>query len=245
MSQQSLPPEIPLPFQLSRMITSLWVPQAIYTAAALGVADALADGPRARATRRGPSAPIPARCIGSCARSSPWSCARSPTTAPSRSPRSAPACAPDAATPCARGRCSWAARCAGDRGADSSSACAPASRAAARRLASTFDPRDAPGGGGRLRPVDGRAHRHLAARSPGLRLLRHPHAGRRRRRLRRAAAADPAAVPRHARHRLRPAALPRGCAPRLREDAASPTAASSSAAASSKRSRPRAPTPTS
>jgi len=39
-------PDIPLPFQLSRMITSLWVPQAIYAAAALGIADVLADGPR-------------------------------------------------------------------------------------------------------------------------------------------------------------------------------------------------------
>jgi SAM-dependent methyltransferase len=37
---------IPAPFQLSRMISSLWVPQAINTAATLGVADALADGPR-------------------------------------------------------------------------------------------------------------------------------------------------------------------------------------------------------
>lgn len=46
MPHPSLPPEIPLPFQLSRMMSSLWIPQAIFTAAALGVADALADGPR-------------------------------------------------------------------------------------------------------------------------------------------------------------------------------------------------------
>ncbi len=46
MSTQS-PPAIPLPFQLSRMVTSYWVPQAIFTAAALGVADALAGGPKA------------------------------------------------------------------------------------------------------------------------------------------------------------------------------------------------------
>lgn len=41
-----LPRELPPPFQLSRMMSSLWIPQAIFTAAALGVADALADGPR-------------------------------------------------------------------------------------------------------------------------------------------------------------------------------------------------------
>ncbi len=45
MSQPGLPPTLPLPFQVSGMMSSLWVPQAIYTAAALGVADALADGP--------------------------------------------------------------------------------------------------------------------------------------------------------------------------------------------------------
>src|SRR5262245_46268896 len=49
MTQQSMPAEIPLPFQLSRMMSSLWVPQALYTAAALGVADALAGGPRSSA----------------------------------------------------------------------------------------------------------------------------------------------------------------------------------------------------
>lgn len=38
--------QIPLPFQLSRIISSLWKPQAIHVAAALGIADALADGPR-------------------------------------------------------------------------------------------------------------------------------------------------------------------------------------------------------
>jgi hypothetical protein len=43
MSQQS-PPQIPLPFQLSRMITSLWMPQAIHAAAALGIPDLLATG---------------------------------------------------------------------------------------------------------------------------------------------------------------------------------------------------------
>src|SRR6185436_5575820 len=42
-------PQLPSPFQISRLITSLWVPQAIYSAASLGVADALADGPRASA----------------------------------------------------------------------------------------------------------------------------------------------------------------------------------------------------
>jgi hypothetical protein len=35
-----------LPFQVSRLATSYWVPQAIHAAAALGVADALAGGPR-------------------------------------------------------------------------------------------------------------------------------------------------------------------------------------------------------
>ncbi|HYC23959.1 MAG TPA: methyltransferase [Candidatus Bathyarchaeia archaeon] len=37
--------DIPPPFRLSAMISSLWVPQAIYAAAALGIADALAAGP--------------------------------------------------------------------------------------------------------------------------------------------------------------------------------------------------------
>ena len=49
MSHSSVPQTIPLPFQLSRLLSSLWVPQAIYTAAALGIADALADGPRTSA----------------------------------------------------------------------------------------------------------------------------------------------------------------------------------------------------
>ena len=40
------PMPLPLPFQLSRMITSYWVPQSIHAAAALGVADVLADGPK-------------------------------------------------------------------------------------------------------------------------------------------------------------------------------------------------------
>jgi hypothetical protein len=43
---QQMPADLPAPFRLSRMITSLWVPQTIYTAAALGLADAMADGPR-------------------------------------------------------------------------------------------------------------------------------------------------------------------------------------------------------
>jgi hypothetical protein len=46
MTQHASPATIPLPFQLSRMVGSLWIPQAIYAAAALGIADALADGPR-------------------------------------------------------------------------------------------------------------------------------------------------------------------------------------------------------
>ena len=45
MTQQT-PAAVPLPFRLSRMISSLWVPQAIHTAAALGLADAMAAGPR-------------------------------------------------------------------------------------------------------------------------------------------------------------------------------------------------------
>ncbi|HXJ33096.1 MAG TPA: methyltransferase [Candidatus Eisenbacteria bacterium] len=45
MSQQSAP-AIPLPFQISRMVTSYWVPQALHVAAELGVADVLADGPK-------------------------------------------------------------------------------------------------------------------------------------------------------------------------------------------------------
>lgn len=39
-------PPLPLPFQLSRLATSYWVPQAIHAAAVLGVADALAGGAR-------------------------------------------------------------------------------------------------------------------------------------------------------------------------------------------------------
>jgi hypothetical protein len=35
MTSQTLPP-LPLPFQLSRLATSYWVPQAIHAAAALG-----------------------------------------------------------------------------------------------------------------------------------------------------------------------------------------------------------------
>jgi hypothetical protein len=46
MTQQGFPADLPAPFRLSRLMSSLWVPQAIYTAAALGVADTLADGPR-------------------------------------------------------------------------------------------------------------------------------------------------------------------------------------------------------
>jgi hypothetical protein len=49
-------PQLPPPFQVSRLATSYWVPQAIHAAAALGVADVLAAGPK-------PSAQI-ARAIG-------------------------------------------------------------------------------------------------------------------------------------------------------------------------------------
>jgi len=45
MTSQTLPP-LPPPFQLSRLATSYWVPQAIHAAAVLGVADVLAAGPR-------------------------------------------------------------------------------------------------------------------------------------------------------------------------------------------------------
>jgi hypothetical protein len=50
------PIPIPLPFQMSRLATSYWVPQSIHAAAALGVADALAAGPK-------PSAAV-ARAVG-------------------------------------------------------------------------------------------------------------------------------------------------------------------------------------
>src|SRR5262245_2363323 len=46
---QQIPADLPAPFRLSRMITSLWVPQTIYTTAALCLADAMADGPRTSA----------------------------------------------------------------------------------------------------------------------------------------------------------------------------------------------------
>ena len=40
---------VPLPFQLSRLVTTMWIPQAVYAAAELGVADALAGGPKTSA----------------------------------------------------------------------------------------------------------------------------------------------------------------------------------------------------
>jgi hypothetical protein len=42
-------PPLPPPFQVSRLATSYWVPQAIYVAAELGVADALGDDARSAA----------------------------------------------------------------------------------------------------------------------------------------------------------------------------------------------------
>jgi hypothetical protein len=42
---QTTPQEIPPRFQVSRMISSTWVPQAIYAAAKLGLPDVLAGGP--------------------------------------------------------------------------------------------------------------------------------------------------------------------------------------------------------
>jgi hypothetical protein len=45
MSQERTP-DIPLPFQLSRMIQSMWVTQVIYAATALEVTDHLASGPK-------------------------------------------------------------------------------------------------------------------------------------------------------------------------------------------------------
>jgi SAM-dependent methyltransferase len=44
-SSQPQPQAIPPRFQVSRMISSLWVPQAIYAAAKLGLPDVLAEGP--------------------------------------------------------------------------------------------------------------------------------------------------------------------------------------------------------
>jgi hypothetical protein len=68
MAEQNAFP-IPPPFQVSRMATSYWVPQAIHAAAVLGVADALAAAAPpadvARAIER-----IPARSTARCARSS-------------------------------------------------------------------------------------------------------------------------------------------------------------------------------
>lgn len=43
---EPLPAELPAAFRLSGMVTDLWIPQAIYVAAKLGVADVLAGGPR-------------------------------------------------------------------------------------------------------------------------------------------------------------------------------------------------------
>ncbi len=42
---QAQPPTLPPRFQLARMISSIWVPQAIYAAARLGLADVLSGGP--------------------------------------------------------------------------------------------------------------------------------------------------------------------------------------------------------
>lgn len=42
---QPTTPELPPRFQLSRMISSIWIPQAIYAAAELGLPDVLAGGP--------------------------------------------------------------------------------------------------------------------------------------------------------------------------------------------------------
>lgn len=48
MAEQNAFP-VPPPFQVSRMATSYWVPQAIHAAAVLGIADVLAGGPRSSA----------------------------------------------------------------------------------------------------------------------------------------------------------------------------------------------------
>ncbi len=42
----STAPALPPRFQLSRLISSVWIPQAIHAAASLGLADVLADGPQ-------------------------------------------------------------------------------------------------------------------------------------------------------------------------------------------------------
>ncbi len=55
---QQIPADLPAPFRLARMITGLWVPQTIYTAAALGLA--MADGP----TWQRPWGRTPVRCTG-------------------------------------------------------------------------------------------------------------------------------------------------------------------------------------
>jgi O-methyltransferase/methyltransferase family protein len=46
MTPDASAPPLPPPFALSRLATSYWAPQAVYAAAALGIADALGDGPR-------------------------------------------------------------------------------------------------------------------------------------------------------------------------------------------------------
>jgi O-methyltransferase domain/Dimerisation domain len=45
----AIPIDLPAPFRVSRLISSLWIPTAIHAAAALGVAEVLADGPRSSA----------------------------------------------------------------------------------------------------------------------------------------------------------------------------------------------------
>ena len=127
MTQASQPP-IPLPFQLSRMITSYWIPQSIHAAAVLGIADVLAGGAKQ-------SAQI-ARDIGAnpgalhrllralvtlelCAVTEDGGFALTPSVS---------ACARTRATLCARGCSSSAASSTRRRGGASSSACGRVAR---------------------------------------------------------------------------------------------------------------------
>ena len=57
-----------LAIRLMGMATQFWVPQALYVAAILGIAERLADGPRSSEDRPGRSQPILTGCAACCER---------------------------------------------------------------------------------------------------------------------------------------------------------------------------------
>ena len=67
-----------------RLINGYQVSQAIHVAAALGLADELAEGPRAVGELASVTATTRARCTGCCARWPPWRSCGNRTTERSR-----------------------------------------------------------------------------------------------------------------------------------------------------------------